>query len=225
MAPARRRLLVAGLAGAALAAAPRWAFAGPPISLPSEAANRRFSIFYDGYRIGAHTISNTPENGETRVSTEIDLLVKALVFTLYEFRHRSQEIWRDGRLLSLQSETKEHGKSVSVAGAAVAQGFRVVGESGPFLASADALTSNSLWTPAVLEQRTVIDAQHGGVIGVRVRKLADETLTIAGGQIRATRHRFISPYLAGSIWYDERGHWVKGEFERDGARVEYRLDA
>jgi hypothetical protein len=48
---------------------------------------------------------------------------------------------------------------------------------------------------------------------------------VAGGQIRAERYRFISPYLAGSIWYDGRGHWVKGEFERDGARVEYRLDA
>jgi hypothetical protein len=47
---------------------------------------------------------------------------------------------------------------------------------------------------------------------------------LAGRTIRATRYRFITPYLAGSIWYDEQDRWVHGEFERDGARIVYRLD-
>lgn len=224
-APPRRRLLAAALAGAALAATPRPLLAGAPISLPNQAANRRFSIFFEGRRVGAHIVSNGAENGETRVTTQIDVLVKALIFTVYAFRHRSDEIWRDGALVSLKSATMERGEWLSVTGSAVAQGFRVVGKSGPFIAPANALTSNSLWTPAVLEQETVIDAQHGGVIGVSVRKLADEELTIAGAPVLARRYRFISPYLAGSIWYDERDQWVRGEFEQDGAEVEYRLDA
>jgi hypothetical protein len=221
----RRRLLISALAGAAMGAAPRLPLAATLVTLPSDSADRRFSIFYKGDRIGAHTVSNTPRSGVTRVTTEIDLLVKAMFFTVYAFSHRSEEIWRDGRLVGLKSETKEHGEQLSVVGAAVPQGFRVVSKDGPFLASASALTSNSLWTPAVLEQRTVIDAQHGGIIGVSVRKLADEWVMVAGAPVRAARYRFISPYLAGSIWYDDRGWWVHGEFERDGAKVEYRLDA
>jgi hypothetical protein len=58
-----------------------------------------------------------------------------------------------------------------------------------------------------------------------VSKLADEQMTLAGRPLRTTRYRFITPYIAGSIWYDEGGRWVQGEFERDGAHIQYRLDA
>ena len=94
----------------------------------------------------------------------------------------------------------------------------------PFIAAHGALTSNDLWNPALLQQAIVIDAQHGGVIGVSARKLADEQIAVGDRQIRATRYRFITPYLAGSIWYDDGGLWVHGEFERDAAQIVYRLD-
>jgi hypothetical protein len=70
----RRRLLISALAGAAMDAAPRLPLAGTLVTLPNDSANRRFSIFYKGDRIGAHRVSNTPGSGETRVTTEIDLL-------------------------------------------------------------------------------------------------------------------------------------------------------
>ncbi len=143
---------------------------------------------------------------------------------MYAFRHRSEETWRDGRLMSLNSETVEHGETLHVQGAATPEGFRVVSKGGPFIASAATLTSNSLWTPAVLEQETLVDAQYGGVIGVSARKFADEEIVIGTRKARVTRYTFIAPYLAGSIWYDEEGLWVRGEFERDGSKIQYRLD-
>ena len=181
-------------------------------------------MLYKGDKIGAHTILYSSETGETRVSTEINLLVKVAFFTLLRFTHRSTETWRAGQLTSLSSETVEHGETLRVEGAATPQGFRVVSKGGPFIAPATTLTSNSLWTPAVLEQTTVVDAQHGGIIGVSARKLADEQIVIAGRSVRATRYAFITPYLAGSIWYDEGSVWVRGEFERDGSKIQYQLD-
>jgi hypothetical protein len=126
--------------------------------------------------------------------------------------------------MSLESETVEHGKTLHVQGAATPEGFRVVSKAGPYIASAATLTSNSLWSTAVLEQATLVDAQHGGVIGVSARKFADEEIVIGTHQVRATRYTFITPYLAGSIWYDEEGLWVRGEFERDGSKIQYQLD-
>jgi len=220
----RRTLLISALAGATACALPHFACAATPALLPSDAANRRFSILYRGDRIGAHTVLHSAATGETQISTEIDLLVKALFFTAYEFRHHSEESWREGRLASLNSQTMEDGETLHVTGAATPQGFQVVNKNGPFLAAPSVLTSNDLWTPTVLEQATVIDAQHGGVIGVSMRKLADEQLTIGGRQVPATRYRLITPYIAGSIWYDDAGQWVHGEFERNAAQIVYRLD-
>jgi hypothetical protein len=215
---------MAGIAGAVSCAMPRVAHAATPIVLPAATANRQFSVLYKGNKIGAHTILYSSATGETRVSTEIHLLVKVFLFTVFAFTHRSEEIWRGGQLMSLNSETVEHGETLQVEGAATPQGFRVVSKGGPFIASTATLTSNSLWTPAVLEQETVVDAQHGGIIGVSARKLADEQIVIAGRPVRATRYTLITPYLAGSIWYDEENLWVRGEFERDGAKIQYELD-
>jgi hypothetical protein len=220
----RRALLKAGLAGAVSCALPRVADAVTDIVFPTAAGNRRFSVLYKGNKIGTHTILYSPASGETRIKTEIHLLVKIAFFTVYSFGHRSEETWRAGRLVSLSSETEEHGETLHVEGAAIPQGFRVVSKGGPFIASAATLTSNSLWTPAVLEQATVVDAQHGGIIGVSARKFADEQIMISGRAVDATRYTFITPYLAGSIWYDRESQWVRGEFERDGSKIQYQLD-
>jgi Domain of unknown function (DUF6134) len=220
----RRALLKAGLAGAVGCAFAPLAHAATAIILPAAAGNRRFSVLYKGDRIGTHTVLYSAATEETRVNTEIHLLVKVAIFTVFKFNHRSEETWRAGQLMSLNSETVEHGQTLHVEGAATPQGFRVMSKGGPFIASAATLTSNSLWTPAVLEQATLVDAQHGGVIGVSARKFADEQIAIAGRQVSAARYTFITPYLAGSIWYDKEDLWVRGEFERDGSKIQYQLD-
>ena len=97
-------------------------------------------------------------------------------------------------------------------------------KSGPFIASAATLTSNSLWTPAMLEQATVVDAQRGGIIGVSARRVSDEQIVIAGGTVQATRYTFVTPYYAGAVWYDKANLWVGAEFERDGSKVQYQLE-
>ena len=221
----RRTLLVSALAGAAACGLPRVTSAAMPLVSASGGADQRFSILRAGDKIGVHAVSHSTVTDETRVTTEIDLVVKVIFFTAYAFHHRSEEIWRDGRLASLRSETVEDGETLHVMGTATPRGFEVAGKDGPFIAAPGALTSNDLWMPAVLEQATVIDAQHGGVIGVSMRKLADEQIDVAGHRARTARYRLITPYLAGSIWYDETGRWVHGEFEHDADQIVYRLDA
>jgi hypothetical protein len=124
----------------------------------------------------------------------------------------------------LISETLEQGERLRVEGMATPQGFSVQSEGGPFIASATTLTSDDLWTPAMLEQAKVIDARRGEIIGINARKVADEPLVIAGGRVQGTRYEFITPHYAGSIWYDQANLWVHGEFERDGSKVQYQLE-
>ena len=127
---------MAGLAGAISCAFPRVAVAATAIGSAGAAGNRRFSVLYKGHRIGAHTVLYSSEDEDTRVNTEIHLLVKVAFFTVFSFRHRAAEIWRDGRLMSLRSETVEHGETLYVEGAAMPDGFRVVSKGGPFIAFA-----------------------------------------------------------------------------------------
>jgi hypothetical protein len=136
----RRTLLTSVLAATAVCVLPRVAWSTAAGIVPGEAANQRFSVLYKGDRIGAHTVFHSAATGRTRITTEIDLVVKALFFTVYAFSHRSEETWRDGRLMSLSSRTIEHGETIDVEGAATPHGFRVVSKAGPFIAAPGALT-------------------------------------------------------------------------------------
>jgi hypothetical protein len=198
--------------------------AAPLITERGDSVNRRFSLLYKGHTIGRHVVRSAPEIEDVRVSTEVEVTVKRLFLTVFSYIHRSEERWRDGRLMALKSETTERGETFSVDGAVVARGFRVVGKEGPFIAPPTVLTSNCLWNSAILQQEAVVDAQYGGVIGISVRKLADENIVIAGRPTAATRFRFITPDFAGTLWYDNAGRWVSGALERDGATLEYRLE-
>jgi hypothetical protein len=221
----RRALLMGGFAGAVSCAFPGVADAATAIVLPTGGGTRRFSVLYKGFKIGAHKVSYSSATGETRVDTEIDLSVKVAFLSVFAFSHRSQETWRAGRLVSLNSQTVEQGETLHVEGAAMPQGFRVMSKAGPVIASPATLTSNTLWTPAMLEQATVVDAQRGGIMGVSARKFADEQIVIAGSPVRATRYTVITPFFAGTVWYDNANLWVRSEFERDGSKVEYQLEA
>jgi Family of unknown function (DUF6134) len=221
----RRTLLISAVAAAVASAIPGRLLAAPLINGPGDSADRRFSLLYKGHTIGRHVVRSVPAIEDLRVSTEIEVTVKRLFFTVFSYSHRSEERWRDGRLMALKSQTTEGGQTLSVDGAVVAKGFRVVGKEGPFIAPPAALTSNCLWNAAILQQEAVIDAQHGGVIGLSVRQLAGEDIVIAGRLMAARRFRFITPDLAGTLWYDDAGRWVSGALERDGATLQYRLEA
>ena len=221
----RRTLLMSAVAVAVTSAIPEALLAAPPITVPADSANRRFSLFDKGDKVGRHIVRSAQANETIRVNTEIEVTVKKFFLTVFSYRHRSEEGWRGGRLIALQSETTEGGTAFRVDGAAVPAGFRVVGKEGPFIAPAETLTSNCMWNSAILQQETVIDAQHGGVIGISVRKLADERIMIGGRAVAATRFRLITPDVAGTISYDTAGWWVSGEMERYGAKLEYRLEA
>jgi hypothetical protein len=106
----RRALLMGGFAGAVGCTFAGVVNAATAIVLPTAGGSRRFSVLYKGFTIGAHTVSYSPATGEMRVDTDIDLSVKVAFLSVFAFRHRSQETWRAGRLMSLNSETVEHGE-------------------------------------------------------------------------------------------------------------------
>ena len=129
--------------------------------------------------------------GETRVDTEIHLLVKVAFFTVFAFSHRSTETWRGGRLTSLTSETVEQGETLHVEGAATPQGFRVVSKGGPFIASAATLTSNSLWTPAV----PASSIRAGGGVVPPTRKSGQEAILIPAASASRTRWETLEAFI------------------------------
>jgi hypothetical protein len=110
------------LTAAVTSAVPGRLLAAPLITAPGDAANRRFSLVYKGHTIGRHVVRSGPAIEGVGVSTDVDVTVKRLFLTMFSYSHRSEERWRDGRLMALKSETTEGGVTFRVDGAVVARG-------------------------------------------------------------------------------------------------------
>jgi hypothetical protein len=216
----RRRLL--GLATAAAAMPLGW----PLRSARAYAAvhrDLRFRALRQGSPIGEHRVTFRPDGNRLTVETRVEIAVKVLFFTAFRFNHEAEEVWESGRLVSVKSTTDDNGTLLQVSGNAVADGFRIVGDDGPFLVSAHLLTSNALWDSRVVREKRLIDVQRGGEIGLVTKQLGDEQVDTPQGPVRATRHHIITPYYAASVFHDSDGRWVKGLLELKGERVEYAL--
>lgn len=183
----------------------------------------RFGVFRNGACIGEHSVRFQSDGDRLIVATRVHVAVRALLFTVYRFEHQAQEIWHSGRLLSVESTTNDDGTLLQVSGRAASDGFRVIGEHGPFLASPQLLTSNSLWNSRIVGESRLIDVQRGGEIGLVARRLADEQVTMPQGVVRARRYHMITPYYAGSVYHDASGRWVKASLELKGESIEYVL--
>jgi uncharacterized protein DUF6134 len=216
-----RRCLL-GLAAAA-AAIPLLRPVVPVRAYAGAQRDLRFRALRHGSPIGEHRVTFRPDGDRLTVETRVDIAVKMLFITAFRFKHEAKEVWQSDRLVSVKSTTDDNGTLLQVSGNAVADGFRIIGEDGPFLASAHLLTSNALWDSRIVRENRLIDVQHGGEIGLVTKQLGDEKVDTPHGAVRATRHHMITPYYAGSVFYDSDGRWVKGLLELKGEHLEYAL--
>ena len=110
----------------------------------------RFRALWRRSSIGEHRVAFRTDGDRLVVDTHIDIAVRVLFFTVFRLKHNAQEIWQAGRLVSVTSTTDRDGTRLQVSGNAVADGFRIVGEDGTFLATPDLLTTNALWDSRIV---------------------------------------------------------------------------
>ena len=159
------RAVSAGLAGAVSPALPALAAALTTSARPSDV---RFTVLRGRSKIGVRTVGFRDRPGGLAVHTVVDLAVQVVFITVFRYQHECEDVWASGQLVSLRSRTNEDGKWHAVEVTAEADGVRVVGPGGPLVVGAQLLTSNSLWDRRLVDRQRLIDAQHGGEIGLDI---------------------------------------------------------
>ncbi|MDJ0942273.1 MAG: DUF6134 family protein [Kiloniellales bacterium] len=209
----RRDLLAMLAAGAALAPS-----SGLGAALASD-DRIAFDVLREDSSIGRHVISFRREGGDLLVDVDIALQVDFAFLTLYRYSNRTRERWRDGRLISLNSQTDDDGTPHWVRAEATADGLRVDNSEGTFTAPADTIPT-SYWNPRTVEQRQLLDSQHGRLLSIEVRPQGEDDLLLPLGLKSARQYRMAGD-LELDLWYGPRGEWLKMAFEAKGAEIEY----
>jgi hypothetical protein len=166
-----------------------------------------FVVLRGGTPIGTHRIEVETVGDDTKVHVSIALDVTFGPIPLYKYRHDSQEVWRQGRLIRLDSHTDDDGDILKLSVRSVAGGLRVEGSTGIFTAPSDTVPT-SYWNPALATNRPLLDSQIGRLLDV-VR------VPLGPGRWR------LEGELNLDISYSPQGRWTGLSFHHKGADFVY----
>lgn len=182
-----------------------------------------FEVYRNGDRFGTHAVSFRDAGDGLEVQTDIDLRVGLGPVTFFRYRHDAREIWRDGQLVSLVSDTLKDGRNLSLnVSSNGGEALVVEGESDARAAPLGSVPT-SYWNIALIEQSEMLNTETGELMPIRVRELGEEEVRAGAETIRATRYRIDGGPIPLDILYDENERWVGLAFTARGSEVTYRL--
>lgn len=193
-------------------------------AIPSD-GEMAFKVLRKDSDIGTHSISFRREGEDLHVEISIDLEVGFGPITLFEYTHRNHEVWRDGRLLRLDSRTNDNGDSHEVTVRRTDDGLRVEATGiESYTAPANSIPT-SYWHPDTVAQSRMINTQTGEMVDIDIEPAGEERIAVAGEIRRATKYE-VSGDIDLRLWYDPemepRGQLLKLAFTARGSEVEYK---
>lgn len=188
-------------------------FAALVLSWSAAAAPRtlEFDVLRDGAPIGTHRVTVERDGDDTRATIEIDMAVRLAFVTVYRYTHRSTELWRDGRLVSLDARTDDNGTRTQVSARATDAGLAIDGSGGRYVAPAETVPT-SYWNREKVMRSPLLDTQSGKLIDVSAMALAADA--------NGTRYRLAGD-LEADLVYGPGGDWTGLSFAARGARIDY----
>lgn len=178
---------------------------------PARAEDYAFKVFCNGSPVGYHEVHVRHEDDQTTdvdIDAQIDVTMAGI--EVYRYRHRSHEVWRDGKLEALNSVTDDDGDAKKVSVHPGDDGMLVVeNDEGRHEVPADTLPT-SLWNPDVLGKRELLDTESGRTLKVRTAEMPDGRYQMSGDLKLVVDYR--------------SGHWDGLHFRYGGSNVDFRPD-
>ncbi len=179
-----------------------------------------FEILRADDPFGRHTLTFEEKDGELHVKIDIRLQYKVAFVTLFNYEHENREVWRDGKLVSIETKTDDDGDKFWLKAKATAEGLAVEGSSGSYLAPADTFPT-SYWNIGTIDKTELLDTQSGRIASMTVTPVGKEDLVIDGKTIAARKYQMRGD-IELDVWYGPNDEMLKIEFSARGADVVYR---
>lgn len=183
-----------------------------------------FAVMRDGEEIGSHVLTFKQVDDKIHVTIKTRIAVKMAFITVYRFEQDGHEVWHNGKLIAMETETNDDGTDHTLQVKADGSGgLRVVGDDKELRAPPDSIPA-SLWNPAFIRTKALMDSLVGKPLEIQVAADGVETVSVKGRPVQA-RHYTLSGEMPRELWYDE--NWVLIRMTLtgdDGSAVQYVLN-
>jgi hypothetical protein len=181
----------------------------------------RFEVLLDDKPVGFHEFRLSDIGQVRELHSEARLRVKFLGLTVYDYAHRSEELWRDGCLQRIDARTDDNGEDFHVRGD-VSNGRLQVKNATGAAGLPGCVMTFAYWNPAILQQQRLLNAQTGEYVDVSVQPLG-ESSPPQSGDPPAAHYRIRSADVAIDLWYSADHDWLAlSSITPEGYRLQYR---
>jgi hypothetical protein len=177
----------------------------------------------DGKHGGEYHMTITRQDDGTTVLTAHANVRLSYVGGLYKYTYsfRGNEVWKDGRLVRMDSASNDDGKQFSVNAVADGNALRVR-VNGQEHASRPDVWTTTYWRLPDAQYRNrgvpLLDADTGRDINGALQYVGTSQLTVAGQVKTCTRYR-VTGGVQVELWYDDQERMVRQESVEDGHRM------
>jgi len=159
--------------------------------------------------IGSHKINFIESEEGLIVETNINIKVKVLLITAYQFSHTSKELWKDENFIEIEAHTDfEDEREYFINGQDKNNLFIASGMDGKLELHKNILPSN-FWNIKILKEKELFDTQKGIVRKINVKDLGIEEIEIDGINYICQKFTFNAsknpkdkgPFPEYTLWY------------------------
>lgn len=181
----------------------------------------RFKVSLDKREIGFHDFVVTRQGAQNTVEINADFDVKILFINAYSYDHDNREIWKDGCLQQIESETDDNGDLLKVVGENVTDGFTIITNAGmPRTIGSPCVRSFAYWNPVFLESSQLLNSQTGEIVDVTITGQGEDTLMIDGQPVPSTRYEIEMDEGPITLWYTrDSSQWLGLQAATEGGRM------
>lgn len=197
----------------------------PPLTA-AEKETRTFAISVEGKPAGTYklTLEQRPD-GTVVAETVANVKISYLVYK-YKYSLNCTEMWKQGRLLQLQSSCDDDGTRYSVSAQAVGDQLRVIANGQEHTTRWDAWTT-SYWHLADPRFRNhgvpLVDIDTGKDLVSSLQYVETQALHVGGKDVNCTHYRLKGGGLQVELWYDPQERLVWQESVDQGRHIVFEL--
>jgi hypothetical protein len=191
-----------------------------------ERQTRTYSISIDGTRRGKSTAQFRTRGAAVWIHAESEIRINYLVYK-YNYSSSGTEIWKNGRVTSLDNTSDYNGTQYLVKGASTPGGLQLTTNGVTSVVSPDVWDTSYLFLPDRLthiDAATVLllDSDKGHRLVGKIQFVADEVLNVAEAQIRCAHYR-IGGDVQVDVWFDASRRLVRQESQEQRHKVRFEL--
>jgi hypothetical protein len=180
-----------------------------------------FVVTRQGDKIGDHVLTFDGQGDNLTVHVDVQLKVSIGPIVVFRYTHHAVEVWQNGQLASLDTETNDDGTHHKVTGRFTPDGFKVEGsKTQPYIAPPDALPATH-WNRKQLDGPW-INTQDGRLLHPVITPMGQEMIPVASGGKIPARHFSLTGDAILETYYDDARNWVGLNFKAgDGSVILY----